>query len=171
MTIKILRRVAGILQQYTPLQASAGAASAGELIALNSAGKLDDTMLPDGIGADTRTATAGEALTAGDFVNEHSNAGVWSARLADNSNGRPATGFVKAAFASATAATVYPLDATNDQLSGLTIGTTYFLGTAGGVLAVPLDGTGATTGLIDQQLGTARSATELLTDDYGYVVL
>lgn len=172
MTIKLLRRVAGITQQYTPVTQSSGAASAGELPALNSAGKLDDTLFPDGMGADTRTAVASESLTAGAFINEYSDGGTWSARLADNSNGRPATGFVKSAVSMAATATIYPLDATNSQLSGLTVGSNYFLGTAGAVIGTPLDGTvSGTAGYIDQQLGVARSATELLTDDYGYVVL
>lgn len=172
MTIKLLRRLAGKTQQYTPLDQSAGAASAGELIATNSAGKIDETFLPDGIGADTRTASATEALAAGAFVNEYSASGTWSARLADNSNGRPATGFVKAAVASSGTAVVYPLDATNGELTGLEIGTTYYLGTAGAVTSTPLDGTDASNaGKIDQRLGVARSATELLTDDFDYVVL
>lgn len=93
-------------------------------------------------------------------------------RLADNSNARPATGFVKASFASGVDATVYPLDSTNDQLSGLTVGTVYYLGTIGGVIATPLDAADdANTGKIDQRLGIAKSDTELLTDDYDYVVL
>lgn len=172
MVDKVLRRVAGKTQQYTPVDVSAGAGDAGKIPALNSSGKIDDTLLPDGVGADTFTATASEALSAGDFVNAYSNAGTWSVRLADNSNNRPANGFVKAAFSSAATATVYPLDAVNDELSGLTIGTDYYLGTAGGVIGTPLDATDAgNVGFIDQKLGIARSATELMTDDFDYVIL
>lgn len=158
MTIKLLRRISGITRQYTPITQSSGAASAGELPALNSAGKLDDTLFPDGMGADTRTAVASESLTAGSFINEYSASGTWSARLADNSNGRPATGFVKAAVASSGTAVVYPLDATNGELTGLEIGAAYYLGTAGAVTSTPLDGTDASNaGKIDQRLGVARS--------------
>lgn len=172
MVDKLLQRKAGKNQQYTPVTQSAGSADAGKLPALNSSGKLDSTLMPDGIGAQTRTATATEALTAGVFVNEYANAGVMSVRLADNSNSRPATGFVKTGFASSAVATIWPLDSTNDQLTGLTLGTDYYLGTAGGVLATPLDATDAAqAGKIDQKLGKARSATELVTDDYDYVVL
>ena len=46
------------------------------------------------------------------------------------------------------------------------MGATYDLGTAGGVIAVPLDATDDDTGSIDQRLGLAMSATELSTDDY-----
>lgn len=172
MPDKILQRLNGRNQQYTPITQSSGAASAGKIPALNSGGKLDQTLMPDGIGAATRIAPASEALTAGAFVNEYANSGALAVRLADNSNNRPATGFVKTGFTSGQSATIWPLDSTNDQLSSLAIGTDYYLGTAGGVLATPLDATDtAQAGKIDQKLGKARSATELVTDDYDYVVL
>ncbi|AXA66761.1 hypothetical protein [Pseudomonas oryzihabitans] len=172
MVDKLLQRKNGKTQQYTPVTQSAGAADAGKIPALNSSGKLDPTTMPDGIGAATRLAPATEALTAGAFVNEYANSGALAVRLADNSNNRPATGFVKSGFTNGQSATIWPLDSTNDQLSSLTIGTDYYLGTAGGVLATPLDATDtAQAGKIDQRLGRARSATELVTDDYDYVVL
>lgn len=66
----------------------------------------------------------------------------------------------------------HPLDSVNTALTGLTVGTTYYLGTAGGVLAAPLDATDVgNAGKIDQKLGMAKSTTELVTDDYDYVVL
>lgn len=167
MVDKLLQRKNGRNQQYTPATQSAGAADAGKVPALNSSGKLDLTLMPDGIGVTNRIAPATEALTAGAFVNEYAASGILSVRLADNSNGRVATGFVKAQVAKDQQATVWPLDATNDQLTGLTVGADYYLGTAGGVLATPLDATDATqAGKIDQRLGRARSATELVTDDY-----
>ena len=56
--------------------------------------------------------------------------------------------------------------------TGLTIGARYWLGTAGGVTATPLDETSAANAnKISQYLGVAKSATELVTDDDGYVVL
>lgn len=172
MVDKLLQRKGGRTQQYTPAVQSAGAADAGRVPALNASGKLDQTLMPDGIGAATRIASTTEVLTAGAFVNEHANNGALAVRLADNSNNRPATGFVKTGFANGASATIWPLDSTNDQLSGLTIGTDYYLGTAGGVLATPLDATdNAQAGKIDQRLGKARSATELVTEDYDYVVL
>lgn len=124
-------------------------------------------------GADpSQPVVASEALAAGRFVNLYANAGVLNARLADNSNNRPAHGFVRSAAASAATATVYPMDGINSALTGLTIGGTYYLGTAGAALATPLDATDtANNGKIDQKLGVAKSATELLTDDYDYVVL
>lgn len=48
---------------------SAGAGDAGKVVALDGSGRIDNTMMPVGIGADTATITASEALSAGDFVN------------------------------------------------------------------------------------------------------
>lgn len=115
---------------------------------------------------------ASEAIGAGKFVNFHDNAGTFSVRLADNSNGRRADGFVTEAFASAAQATVYPLDGVNSALTGLTPGARYYLDTAGGVTATPLVETDAlNANKISQYLGTAKSATELVTDDSDPVTL
>lgn len=170
MVQKVLVRLAGVTQQLTPNTSSAGAADAGKLVALDNTGKIDSTMIPTAAG-NSRAVPASEALAAGAFVNLFSNAGALGVRNADNSNNRPANGYVTAAVASGAQATVYDIDGINSGLTGLTIGTTYYLGTGGGTIATPLDATSAATGLIDQRLGIAVSATELKTDDYGYVVL
>ncbi len=105
-------------------------------------------------------------------MNFHANAGALNMRLADNSNGRQANGYVKDAVSFGASGTAYPLDTTNAALTGLTPGATYWLGTAGGVISAPLDGTDtANAGKVCQELGTAKSATELVTDDLGYVIL
>ena len=167
-----LARVAGKTKQLLAVIVSVGAGDAGKIVGLGSDGRLDASVMPVGIGADTTQAVASEALGAGKYVQYHNNAGVFSARLADNSNGRQADGFVLAAVASAATATVYPLDGTNAQQTGLTIGSRYWLGTAGGVTDTPLDETDvANANKISQYLGVAKSATELVTDDDGYVVL
>jgi hypothetical protein len=168
---KILRRVAGQIQQYTPVTSSAGSADAGKIPALGADGKLDPTLYNAGSGPASRTMPASEAIAAGKLVNFFSNAGVINMRLADNSNSRPAHGYVLAAVASGASGAAYDLDGVNSQLTGLTIGSTYYLGTAGGVITPALDATTATSGLIDQKIGVALSATELDTDDYDYVVL
>lgn len=167
-----LAQVAGKAKQIIATVVSAGSADAGKIPAFDTDGRLHVSTMPVGIGPAITLAVASEALGAGKFVNYHSNAGVFSARLADNSNGRQADGFVLEAFASSAAATVYPLDGTNAALSGLTIGTRYWLGTAGAVTATPLDETDVgNTNKISQYLGVAKSATELVTDDDGHVVL
>lgn len=167
-----LARVAGKTKQIFAIATSAGAADAGKIPALDSAGRIDTSMMPVGIGANTTQATASEAIGAGKFINYWDNAGVFSMRLADNSNGRQADGYVTAAVASGAVGTGYPLDGTNAQLTGLTVGTRYWLGTAGGVTPTPLDEADAgNANKISQYLGVAKSTTELVTDDQGHVVL
>ncbi len=169
-----LRLVGGKLRQIVATVISGGAANAGDLVALDDTGRLDSSVMPVGIGANTKQIPASEALTAGNFVNFHSNAGELNVRKADNSNGRRADGFVLVAVANAAAATVYPLDSANTALTGLTPGADYWLGTAGAVTNTPLDETlpanqGGTK--VSQLIGTAISATELITNDYEPVIL
>lgn len=165
-----LARVAGRTKQLFGLQVSAGAADAGKIPALNDDGVLDITLLPAGVGANTVTAVASEALTAGDFVNVWNDVGVFKVRRADNSNNRAAHGYVKVSVLSAASATVYRLNTINANRSGLTPGAEYWLGTAGGVISSPLDPV-ADTGKTDQYLGIAKSATELVTVEYEPVLL
>jgi hypothetical protein len=167
-----LARVAGRTKQIIATVVSAGVANAGEIPALDSTGKLDMSVMPSGIGSNTTQAAASETLGAGKFVNFHDDGGTFSARLADNSNGRQADGYVSAEFLSAATATIHPLDSVNAQMSGLTIGARYWLGTAGGVTATPLDETDTdNANKVSQYLGVAKSESELITDDLGYVVL
>lgn len=167
-----LVRVAGRTKQFFAIAVSAGAADAGKIPALDTAGRLSSSMMPAGIGANTNQATATEALDAGSFVEMYANAGTFSVRLADNSNGRPANGMVLTAVASDGPATVYPIDGVNSALSGLTVGADYWLGTAGTVISTPLDETNpSNANKISQYLGRAKSATELITEDDGWVTL
>jgi hypothetical protein len=56
-------------------------------------GKLDLSWMPTGLGPETKTAVASEALVAGNFVNLYLNAGVLTARKANATNNtRPAKG-------------------------------------------------------------------------------
>lgn len=167
-----LALVGGKVKQIWSIAVSAGAADAGKIPALGADGRLDATVMPAGIGANTKAVPASEALGAGKFVNFFDDAGTVKVRLADNSNNRPAHGFVLVAAASAASATVYPLDVANTALSGLTPGAEHWLGTAGGVTETPLDASlPANANKVNQLLGVATSATELRTDDYGYQVL
>lgn len=167
-----LARIAGKTKQVFGIDVSTGAGDAGKILAANSSGKLDESFLPPGAGVQTVSAPTTDALSAGNFVNFFSDSGTFSCRLADNSNGRQADGFVQDAFAIAATAVVYPLDGVNADLSGLTQGAPYWLGTAGGVIDTPLDETDvANANKVSQYLGIAKSATELVTDDQGYVVL
>jgi hypothetical protein len=135
--------------------ASAGAGSSGKLAALDSSGRLDSTVLPVGVGADTGTVTASEALSAGDLVNIWNNSGTANARKADATvAGKEAHGFVLAAVASSASATVY-FEGTNTQCSGLTPGRQFLLTTAGKCGATAP----SASGNVVQLVGFATSAT------------
>lgn len=156
-TNKFLTVINGIKNLTTGISSSAGVGDANKLVSTNGAGKLDTTLLPAGIGVATVTATASEAISAGDFVNLFNNAGTLTVRKADNSNGRDAKGFVLAAISNAATGTVY-LSGQNTSVTALTPGTNYFLGTSGGVSTTAP----TTSGTIIQILGYTVSATNLM---------
>jgi hypothetical protein len=157
---KYLALIAGKLKEVFAIQTSAGAADAGKIIALDSTGRVDPTMMPVGIGAEAITATATEALTAGNFVNVYNNAGAIGVRKADaTTNAKPANGFVLIGVANAAVATVYLISQTNTALTGLTAGAEYWLSTTpGGVITTAP----AAAGNLVQFLGFAASATSLV---------
>ena len=147
----------GLPTEVEGLVSSAGAGDAGKIPALDSAGRLDTSVLPAGVGQNVSLLTASENLVAGDWVNIFDDAGTVKVRKADNSNARRAHGFVRSAFSSAATATVYGPGELNDQNSALTIGAEYFLGTAGGeTTTVP-----TSAGSIVQGVGVAESATAI----------
>lgn len=149
----------GNIEEESGVTTSAGAGDVGKIPQLDAAGKLDQSLMPSGIGAETQTATATEALAAGDFVNIYDAAGTKSVRKADGSSvGKPADGYVLAAFANAAVATIYT-DGLNTQRTGLTGGLTYYLAaTPGAVTTTPLTGAGQ----VHQKLGKASSATAIV---------
>ncbi len=168
MAQKPIQLVAGKLTQVEATVVSTGAADAGEIVALDSSGKIDVSVLPTGVGPNVKLVLASEAIGAGKYVNIYDNGGTPNVRLADNSNGREAHGFVKDAVASAANATVY-FEGTNDDLSSLTPGARQYLGTAGGVTATPPTFAGGAT--IHQLVGSAISITEIDTDIDDCIVL
>lgn len=154
-----LRIVAGVVTQVFGVQTSAGSANAGDIVALDESGKIDNTMMPVGIGADTKILPASEALAAGDEVNIWSDAGTAKVRKADASTtGKESNGFVLAAVSSGANATVY-FEGTNTQKTGLTPGAPYFLSatTPGAVVST----SPSAYGQVSQYIGKALSATEL----------
>lgn len=158
----------GRTEENSGVTTSAGAGDVGKLPQLDATGKLDTSVMPSGIGAESESATATEPLSAGDFVNIYDNVGVKSVRKADGTTpGKEANGFVLAAFASSAAATVFT-DGANTQRTGLIGGTTYYLSaTAGGLTISPL----TTTGHIHQKLGKASSATSLIFEHFDPITL
>jgi len=170
---RFLKLVSGIPEQVKALVVSSGAADGGKIVAtVEATGRLSSTVMPLGFGETTISAVAFEAIGTGKFVNFFDDTGTFSIRLADNSNGRSADGFVLASLAISDVADVYPIDGVNTELSGLTPGASYFLGTAGGVITPALDSTDdANATKLNQYLGKSKSATEMVTDDRGYQVL
>ncbi|MCP9494282.1 MAG: hypothetical protein MSG64_07490 [Pyrinomonadaceae bacterium MAG19_C2-C3] len=149
----------GDLREALPVVVSAGAGDAERIVQTDASGKLDQSLLPVGMGADTQVIVASEGLAAGDFVNIWADAGTAKVRKADAATaGKEADGFVLAVVASGANATVYFED-DNTQLASLAPGTKYFLSatTPGGVTDTPPNGTGK----VVQRLGKALSATAL----------
>ena len=161
MAQKPLQLVNGITTQVEASITSVGAADSGKVVALDASGKIDSTMMPTGVAADVKSIIASEAIGAYKYVNIYNNAGVANIRLADNSNNRPAHGYVKAAVAASASGVVF-FESANDGLSALTPGSRYYLATVGGVTLTPPTFAGGAQ--ILQFLGIAISATEINTD-------
>ena len=156
---KYLKIASGVVSEQAAVQSSAGAGNAGNIPALDAAGLLDITMMPAGVGANTKSLAASEALAAGDFVNIWDDSGTPKMRKADGSAaGKEANGFVLASVESAATGTCY-LTGVNNQLTGLTGGTVYYLSEATPGAATATAPSTATN--IVQRLGKALSATEL----------
>lgn len=137
---------------------STGAPDAGKIPALDASGRLDSSLMPTGIGADTQVIQASEALAAGDLVNVHNVSGSARVRKADAATaGKEAHGFVLAAVASAANATVY-FEGTNAQVTGQVPGPVYLSASTPGLAT----GTPpAAPGNVVQRVGLALSATSI----------
>lgn len=146
------------VQQVEALQTSAGAGDAGKIPGLNGSGKIDITMMPSGVGTPTQSETAGEALSAGDFV-YYNNSDTDKLYKADaNAVAKQAVGYVLASSSLGAGAVIY-LEGINDQLSGLTKGEHYYLSaTTPGGLTTTKPSAAAD---IVQYLGVAISTTAL----------
>lgn len=138
------------------VNASAGAGDAAKVVQLDSSGRIDSTMMPVGIGADSASITTSEALSAGDFVNIWNSTGA-KARKADATvAGKEAHGFVLVGVGSGAAATVY-FEGTNTAVTGQTPGPVFLSTTAGQAAAAAPTGTGN----VVQRIGFAVSATAI----------
>lgn len=144
------------------------ASAANKIVKLDGAGKLDVTVMPTGIGADTASIVASEAIAAGDLVNVWNDGGTAKIRKADASTtGKEAHGFVLAAVSASASGTVY-FEGSNTQQTGLTPGVQFLSATTAGktVATAP---TGA--GKVVQRVGFAYSATALNFDGCDPIVL
>lgn len=153
---KFLRQISGAITEIAGVVTSAGAGNDGDIPALDATGRLDTSMMPVGIGADTASITASEALAAGDFVNIWNSTGAKARKADATTAGKEAHGFVLAAVSSSASATVY-FEGTNTQVTGQTPGNVFLQTTAGTAGAtVP-----STAGNIVQNLGVATSTTSI----------
>lgn len=132
-----------------------GAGAANKIPALDLSGRLDSTMMPTGIGAETAAIVAYGALAAGNFVNIFNDTGVAKVRKADASSGvAPANGFVLEACAAGGTATVY-FGGLNTAITGLTPGKAFLSTTPGAANHVAP----STAGNIVQDIGVILNAT------------
>jgi len=155
--LSFLRLVGGAIQEVLGLQTSAGAGDAGKIPALDAGGRIDNSMMPVGIGADTASVVTSESLAAGDWVNIHASTGSKARKADATTAGKEVDGFVLAAVTAPAAATVY-FEGTNNQVSGMTPGSPVFLSTTPGVGAHTVP---SASGNIVQRIGVAVSATEV----------
>lgn len=153
---KYIYNNAGALTEKAAVQASAGAGDAGKIPALDAAGRIDTTMMPVGIAADTAIITASEALAAGDFVNVWNSTGAKVRKADATVAGKEAHGFVLSAVSSSASATVY-FEGTNTGVTGQTPGPVFLSTTAGQAAA----GAPSGTGNVVQRVGFAISATAI----------
>lgn len=158
MADKYLRRdeVTGVVTETEGTVSGGTNTQAGDLVALDSTGRLDPTILPSGIGSDTYSGTAGEGLAAGDFVYIKSDGTVWKASAA--AMGADSVAFVLSSSSTGQPALIY-FEGRNTALTGLTPGLRYYLSdsTAGALTATPVVGLGKR----HQFLGKAVTSTSL----------
>lgn len=145
---------------------SAGAGDAAKMVQLDGTGRIDSTMLPVGIGADTAAITASENLAAGDFVNIHNSTGAKARKADATTAGKEAHGFVLGAVTSGNPATVY-FEGTNTGITGATPGVVYLHTTAGGFTSTAPSSTGNAV----QRVGIAVSATAINFEPHPPVIL
>lgn len=138
------------------VNASAGAGDAAKVVQLDSSGRIDSTMMPVGIGADSASITTSEALSAGDFVNIWNSTGAKARKADATMAGKEAHGFVLVGVGSGAAATVY-FEGTNTAVTGQTPGAVFLSTTAGQAAAAAPTGTGN----VVQRIGFAVSATAI----------
>jgi hypothetical protein len=153
---KYLTNSGGFATEIIAPVTSAGAADAGKLPALNASGKLDSSVMPTGIGADTQVIVASEALAAGNFVNVYDSTGPKVRKADATTNGKIAHGFVLSAVANGANATVY-FEGTNDQVTGQVAGDVFLATTAGAATATAP----SASGNVVQPIGVAVSATAI----------
>lgn len=154
---KFLALVSGRIREVFATVTSAGAVDDGKIVALDATGRLDNSVMPVGIGTETKSITATENLSAGNLVNIWNSAGQFRVRKADaTSAGKEAHGFVLSSVYSGTVAEVY-LEGTITGLTGLVPGRYYLSTTPGEITDTPP----SNPGNVVQYVGASVSSSEL----------
>lgn len=169
MAAKYIAMNNGRLQEVQATTVSTGAADDGKIVALDATGRIDQSMMPVGVGADIAIIIASETLAAGDFVNIWNDAGTPKVRKADASTqGKEAVGFVLEAATANTNARVY-FEGRNTAVTGKTPGARQYLSavTPGATVETPPSGSGQ----VVQTLGIAISATSIAAEISDGVIL
>lgn len=138
------------------VNASAGAGDAAKIVQLDSSGKIDNTMMPVGVGADSIVLTTSEVIASGDFVNIWNSGGAKVRKADATVAGKEAHGFVLVGVGSAASATVF-FEGTNTAVSGQTPGPVFLATTAG----IATSTAPSASGNIVQRIGFALSATSI----------
>lgn len=144
---------------------SAGAGDSGKIPALDAGGKLDASLMPAGVSPQTIAVLSTQDFSAGSLVNLYYESGTLKCRKASNvDDTKPTDGFVLAGSVAGATVPVYLPGNINNQLSGLTPATYYFLSTNGAVTATEP----SNSGNIIQPIGKALTTTSLLFLSTGY---
>jgi hypothetical protein len=152
---KFLALVSGKIKEVF----ASATSTANAIIAADSSGKIDVSFLPTGVGAEVVVAPASENLVAGNFVNIFDNGGVANIRKADaTTNAKQAHGFVISNVTAPANATVFFESNTNTAVSGLTVGSDYYLATTAGTITTTPP---SSAGNVVQFIGRAQTATAI----------
>lgn len=158
MADKYLYDNSGTITECEATVTSAGAGNAGDIVALDSGGLLDISTMPSGVGADTVVLACSEDVAAGDWLNVWNDSSVIKCRKADaTTSGKPCHGFTLEAKTSGQNVTVY-LSGTNNQMTSLTGGSTYYLATTAGAETATAP---SASGNLVQKLGVATATTSI----------
>ena len=162
---KYLDLASGIITEKASTTTSAGAGDAGKIVGLNGSGQVDLTMMPTGIGPDTLTVPAKEAIAAGAFVNLVLDTTL-KAQNADNtaaSAAKACDGFVLTAQPTPGQNILVYLSGINNALSGLTpLGGVVWLGAAGASTTTAPSASGYTSQRIGKILTTGSIQFDLM---------
>jgi hypothetical protein len=134
--------------------------AANAIVAMDSTGHIDTSVLPVGLTIPTQQIIASESLSAGNLVNIYNNSGTANCRKADGSTtGKSADGFVLSAVTALATATVYFPGDENTAVTALTPGPQFLSDTTPGACSTTIP---STAGHVIQRVGDASTATNLI---------